>query len=194
MVLPIPALPIFRSEAQARILAWLLLYPEREAQVGRLTEVADVAQPNVLREVNRLVTSGLLAERRVGRSRLIRANTDSPYFEPLVAILSRAYGPAIIVPEVLREVPGVERVIMIGSWAERYLGKPGPPPRDVDVVVIGETDRRALRRATSDLAERIGLPVQLMPVPEPEWDQSTSGFVETVKLRPYAELKLDGAA
>jgi hypothetical protein len=63
----------------------------------------------VLREVNRLVEAGLLRERRAGNTRLVAANTTSPYYEPLVQILGRAYGPASAVLDELAGVEGVER-------------------------------------------------------------------------------------
>jgi DNA-binding transcriptional ArsR family regulator len=182
---PAALLPIFRSEAQARILAWLLLDASRELPIAHLSGVAGVAQPNTLREVNRLVEAELLAERRAGNTRLVRANPDSPYFEPLVAILSRSYGPASVVPAVLGDLPGVERVVLIGSWAERFLGTPGPPPRDVDVVVVGQPDRRRLRAANRVLEERLGQPVQLTAVSDQEWKDASTGFAQTAKERPH---------
>jgi predicted nucleotidyltransferase len=178
-------MPIFRSDAQARILAWLLLAPDREQPIASLASVAGVAQPNTLREVNRLVAAGLLRERRAGNTRLVAADTASPYYEPLVQILGRAYGPAQVVPDVLAEVPGIDRAVIVGSWARRFHGEPGPPPRDVDVVVIGMPDRRALRRANARLEDRLGIPVQLTVVSPEEWDQHDSGFLQDVQSRPH---------
>jgi predicted nucleotidyltransferase len=178
-------MPIFRSDAQGRVLAWLLLAPEREQPIASLVPIAGVAQPNVLREVNRLVQAGLLRDRRAGHTRLVSANTASPYFEPLVQILGRAYGPALVVPEELAGVEGIERAMIVGSWARRFEGEPGPPPNDVDVVVVGGPDRRALRRANARLEERLGVPVQLTPVTSEEWDESDSGFLREVRQRPH---------
>lgn len=184
-----PALsPIFRSDAQARILAWLLLAPDREQPISSLAPVAGVAQPNALREVNRLVQSGLLRERRAGNTRLVAANTESPYFEPLVQILGLAYGPGHTVPEELADVPGIDRVVIVGSWAQRFYGEPGPPPRDVDVVVIGAPDSRALRRANARLEEKLGVPVQLTVVSPEEWEQQSSGFIQDVRSHPQHEV------
>lgn len=181
-------LPIFRSEAQARILAWLLLAPEREQPIASLAPVAGVAQPNTLREVNRLVQSGLLRERRAGNTRLVAANRASPFYEPLVQILGRAYGPAHAIPEELADVPGIDRAVIVGSWAQRFHGEPGPPPRDVDVVVVGTPDRRALRRANARLEDTLGVPVQLTVVPPEEWEEQTSGFVQDVRSRPHLQV------
>ncbi|ADB29247.1 DNA polymerase, beta domain protein region [Kribbella flavida DSM 17836] len=180
-----PLLPIFRSDAQARILSWLLLVPEREQPIATLVPVAGVAQSNVLREVNRLVSAGLLTERRAGPTRLVSANRSSPYFEPLVQLLGRAFGPASLVPEELEQVPGVERAVIAGSWARRFHGEPGPPPNDVDVVVVGEPDRRRLRRANARLEERLGTPVQVTVVTSEEWDSQSSGFLQEVRTRPH---------
>jgi predicted nucleotidyltransferase len=186
VVNPAPALmPIFRSEAQARILAWLLLAPEREQPIASLVPIAGVAQPNILREVNRLVEAGLLRERRAGHTRLVAANTSSPYYQPLVQILGRAYGPAQAVPEELTDVPGIDRAVVVGSWAQRFQGEPGPPPNDVDVVVVGAPDRRALRRANARLEERLGVPVQITVVTPKEWDEKSSGFLADVQQRPH---------
>ncbi|WP_344163213.1 hypothetical protein [Kribbella yunnanensis] len=178
-------MPIFRSEAQARILAWLFLVPDREQPIATLEPVAGVAQPNTLREVNRLVEGGLLRERRAGNARLVSANTASPYFEPLVQILGRAYGPAVVVPRELSKVPGIELAFIIGSWARRYHGEPGPPPNDVDVIVVGAPQPRALRRANAQLEEQLGVPVQLTVITSQEWVGRTTTFIQTVQNNPY---------
>ena len=52
---PAPALlPVFRSDAQARILAALLLDTSRELSIADLAGLAGIRPPNALREVNRL--------------------------------------------------------------------------------------------------------------------------------------------
>ncbi|TDD55055.1 ArsR family transcriptional regulator [Kribbella antibiotica] len=182
---PSALMPIFRSEAQARILAWLLLVPDREQAIATLAPIAGVVQSNTLREVNRLVEGGLLRERRAGNTRLVAANTSSPYFEPLVQILGRAYGPAVVVPQALSEISGIKLAVIIGSWARRYHGEPGPPPNDVDVIVVGEPQPRALRRVNAQLEEQLGVPVQLTAVTSEEWVGRTTGFIQTVQSNPY---------
>jgi len=189
---PAALLPIFRSEAQGRILAWLLLNPDREQPIASLAPIAGVAQPNTLREVNRLVQAGILRERRAGNTRLVSANTDSPYYGPLVQILGRAYGPAHLVPEELATVSGIDYAFIVGSWAERFHGVPGPPPRDVDVVVVGAPDLRELRRANARLEERLGVPVQITVVKPAEWEEQTSGFIRDVRSRPHLQILGEG--
>lgn len=183
-------LPIFRSDSQARILAWFLLHTDREAPAASLADVADVHQTTALREVSRLVVSGLLKERRVGHVRLISANTSSPYFSPLVQILARSFGPLQVVAEELSGVAGIEHVEIVGSWAARFLGHPGSQPRDLDVVVVGTPSGRDLRRATSRMEERTQLPVHVTTIPADEWASGASGFVLDVRGRPSVPIEL----
>ena len=48
-----------------------------------LAKRAGLAYPTAHREVARLVDAGILSERQVGRTRLIRANVECPLVDPL---------------------------------------------------------------------------------------------------------------
>jgi DNA-binding transcriptional ArsR family regulator len=184
-VMPPPLLPIFRSEVQVKILSWLLLHPEREESITSLAERLEVPWATVQRELGRLIGAGVLAERILGRARLLSANTESPYYHALSQIIGYAFGPAVLVAEAFDGVPGITKVMIIGSWAERYLGTPGPPPRDVDVVVVGDPARRLVRRLNEELEARLGRPVQITVTPTAEWREAKTGFVREVLARPY---------
>ncbi|GIH68655.1 hypothetical protein Mth01_09080 [Sphaerimonospora thailandensis] len=183
--MPPPLLPIFRSEAQVRVLAWVLLHPGEEESITALADRLSLPWLTVQREAGRLVQAGVLAERVVGRARLLSANTESPYYAALSQLVGYAFGPAMVIAEAFDGLPGVEQVLIIGSWAERFLNRPGPPPRDVDVVVVGEHSRRELRRLNEELEERLGRPVQLTVIPLGEWQEAETGFVREVLARPH---------
>jgi hypothetical protein len=89
------------------------------------------------RELQRLEGSGLLVGRAVGRSRLLRANTAHRAFEPLARLLLVTFGPHVVIAEEFASLPGVTHVVIYGSWAARYAGIDGPPPADVDVLLVG---------------------------------------------------------
>ncbi|KSW18567.1 winged helix-turn-helix domain-containing protein [Cellulomonas sp. B6] len=177
-------LPIFRTPAQGAILATLLLEPGREASIADLARRAGVAAPNALREVNKLINAGVLQDRRVGRSRLVSANKMSPFVEPLTQILSRTHGPVRVTRDALADLPGVELAVIIGSWAARALGHGGHPPRDLDVIVVGDPPTRQLRRINAHLEEALAMPVQITVVPPADWREGRAGFIQAVKERP----------
>ena len=131
--------PIFRSDGQARLLSTLLLTGE-ELSITDLAKRAGLAYPTAHREVARLVDAGILSERQVGRTRLIRANGESPLVDPLREILTVATGPVVILAEELARIDGIESAFLYGSFAARMLGDAGPAPHDIDVIVLGEPD------------------------------------------------------
>ena len=75
-----PLLPILRSQQQAQILALLLGDPDLELSLTEISQRTGAPHPSVHREVQRAEQAGLVTSRKVGNTRLVRANTDSPYY------------------------------------------------------------------------------------------------------------------
>jgi predicted nucleotidyltransferase len=182
---PPPLLPILRSQQQAELLALLLGDPELELSVTDLSARTGIPYASAHREVERAEAAGLLVSRRVGRSRLIRADTSSPYFVGLADVLTKAFGVPHVLASALRGLPGVEQVLLFGSWAARFHGEDGPRPvGDIDVLVLGDPDPDALYAALSGVETRLGRPVQVT-VRSPRWlETGTGAFHDTVMGRP----------
>jgi DNA-binding transcriptional ArsR family regulator len=143
-------LPILRSQQQAEILALLLGEPDLELSLTEIAARVGVPHPSVYREVQRAEQAGLVTSRKVGNTRLVRANTASPYYAGLAEVLTRAFGVPAVLAEVLRDVSGIAAVYVYGSWAARYEGQTGQRPvGDIDVLVLGEPDRDQLYAALS---------------------------------------------
>jgi len=71
-VQPPALLPILRSRVQGDVLAAVYLSPDREFTVTDLSRMAGATFKSTAQEVERLVTAGLLADRRAGNLRLVR--------------------------------------------------------------------------------------------------------------------------
>lgn len=72
----------------------------------------------------------------------MRANTAHPAAAALTQLLQLTFGPRVVIAEEFA-MPGAERVVIFGSWAARYAGQAGPPPHDIDVLVLDTHDRGA---------------------------------------------------
>jgi hypothetical protein len=185
-------LPLLRSRVTGALLALLYLHPDRDYS---LTEAGKAigASPKVMStESDRLVTSGLVREVRRGQSRLIRAETDSPVSRPLTDLLAVTYGPLPVLGDLLSGVAGVEQAFIYGSWAARYLGEPGPVPRDVDVLVIGSADQDDLYDTARQAESRLGREVNISAVSPLYWQapDPADSFMRHVRERPLVELEL----
>src|SRR5665811_1511553 len=153
-----PALmPIFRSQHQAALLAWLLLHPEHEYTLTELAKKLDVPLTTLQREAQRLVVAGILQDRTLGRARLLRANLSNRAAAPLTQLLQVTFGPETVIGEEF-DLTNAEQVLIDGSWADRYHGTPGPPPNDVDVLVVGDLDRADVYDAAAVSYTHLTLP------------------------------------
>jgi predicted nucleotidyltransferase len=184
-------LPILRSEQQAELLALLLGDEELELSLTDLAARLGMAFASVHREVERAEGAGLLESRKVGNTRLVRANTRSPYYAGLADVLTRAFGVPAVVAQALLDVPGITAAYVFGSWAARFSGEPGKGPvNDVDVLVLGEPDREALYERIHKAEQRLGRPVQVTIRPA-DWLQAGEGsFHATVTGRPLVPIDL----
>lgn len=192
---PPPALlPLLRSRVQGDVLALLYLSPADERSVSEVARLVGASVKAVHQEVSRLVEAGLLTDRRLGTSRLVRASQDSPLFRPLTDLLAVTYGPLPVLRDLLGSVPGVERAYVFGSWAARYDGEPGPVPVDVDVVVVGDADSDDLDDAAREAERLLHRQVNVRRIRTEVWEGDGDPFVRTVRSRPLVSLTDTGAA
>ena len=142
------------------------------------------------READRLEAAGLLTSLRVGNTRIVRPDLDSPIHAELAALLAKAFGPAPLLEAALARLRGVQQAFIFGSWARRFHGEPGPLPRDVDVLVVGEVDPDDLYHAAQEVEEALGLEVNPILVGPGDWEHP-SGVVARVREQPVVELVID---
>jgi hypothetical protein len=123
---PTPSLlPIFRSQQQAELLALVLGDATIEHSLAEVTERTGIPYASVHREVERAQAAGLLTSRLVGRTRLVRADVSSPYFDGLSDVLVKAFGVPWVIGQALGAVVGIEAAYIYGSWAARFSGVEG---------------------------------------------------------------------
>jgi DNA-binding transcriptional ArsR family regulator len=189
---PSPALlPILRSQQQGEILALLLGDPDLELSLTEIAERTGTPYPSVHREIERAEQAGLVTTRKVGNTRLVRADTASPYYAGLSDVLTRAFGVPAVIAQVLQRVTGISGAYIYGSWAARHAGQPGQRPvGDIDVLVLGTPDRDQLFAALSAAESRLGRPVQAT-IRDADWlDGGSGSFHDTVTSRPVLKLPL----
>jgi DNA-binding Lrp family transcriptional regulator len=186
--------PLFRTAGQAAILAEVLL-PDTSVGLSELAERTGLPRSSAHREVKRLAEAGLLKVETVGREWQIKPNPDSPLTAPVRQILAVAFGPVPLLTKHLSAIDGVETAFVFGSFAARASGVPGPAPNDIDVLVIGEPDARAVYAACRAVSDEVARPVNATIMTSAEWDEAVqrkSAFAVDVSSHPT--LPLIGAA
>ena len=180
--------PILRSDAQGRILARVLIDPEKSHSLSDLVDSTDTSMPTVLREVLRAEEAGILITEKIGPIRQVCARVDHPLYDAVRRIILATYGPPTVVAEEFANLEGAEAVLLIGSWAARYLGEAGRSPNDIVVLVIGDADRDLADGAAARAEERIGMPVQATVRALSQWKTERGSFIQEVKSRPLVVI------
>jgi len=161
-----------------------LLQPELSQSLTDLARRLNADVGTVQREVTRLERAGIVKTHRVGNTRLVTANTASPVYRPLAELVLHAFGPAQVVAEEFSGIRGASEVHIFGSWAARYQGKEGPPPADLDVLVLGSPDREQVYEAALRAEHRLGREVNATIRSKSVWEAAREGFVRQVRSSP----------
>jgi DNA-binding transcriptional ArsR family regulator len=185
-----PLLPIFRSQVQADLLAALLLHPDGEYTVAELARRLDVPVSTLHREAQRLEEAELITGRAVGRARLLRVNTGNRLIGPLTQLLLATFGPHLVIEEEFGQL-NADEILIYGSWAARYLGEPGPPPNDIDVLVVGHPNRADVYDAADRAQQRLGIPVNPKITSPARWSAADDPFIREVRATPTVTLHGD---
>jgi hypothetical protein len=188
-----PLLPVFRSRLQGELLALVLGDPGAEWTTEELSLRTGHPRHTVANELRRLEEAGLFTARMIGRSKLVRANAENPYYEPLSRLALMSFGPPQVIREEFGTIDHTEQLFIFGSWAARYAGEQGPAPHDVDVLIIGAPDRDEVYEAARRAQERLGREVNTTVRKAEQWHGAQDGFARQLRSSPLVEIPLAGS-
>lgn len=180
--------PFLRSDAQGAILAETMLDPAVELSFAAVARRAGVLPAVAHRELTRLVEADVLCDRRDGNNRLVRANTEHPLWSLMSQLVIETYGPVPVLRSLLADTSGVIESYLYGSWAARRAGRPGPPPRDLDVLVVGTASRTDLLDVAEAASATLHTEVNVHRTSAEAWAAKTDPFLATVASRPKVQL------
>ena len=117
---------------------------------------------------------------------MVQANPNNRLVEPLAEVLFLSWGPLQVVADEFSSLDGAERVLIFGSWAARYLQRPGPPPGDVDVLVVGGPTRESVYDAADRAERRLGMPVNPVIRAADAWRDAVDPLIQQIQSGPFA--------
>ncbi len=115
---------------------------------------------------------------------MVQANSGNRLVEPLAELLFLSWGPLQVIADEFVELDGAERVLIFGSWAARYLQSHGPPPHDLDVLVVGQPTRAAVYDAADRAQQRLGMPVNPVIRTGTAWHEAADPLVQQIQSGP----------
>jgi DNA-binding transcriptional ArsR family regulator len=182
---------LFRSEQQLHLLAVLFADATEPLSIGELAQRAGVAQSTASREIARLAEYGLVETHSIGRNTFVSANWSLPWAPALRSMLVQTVGIIGRVAAALDPIHGVDAAFIYGSWAARYEGEAGSPPRDIDILVVGTASLRSVRGALRELERELRLDINPVVIEPARWHaKKPESFVAQLRHRPLVEVPL----
>lgn len=173
-----------------KVLALFFLRPEESWTLSEVIRYAEIGSGAVQREVARLAEAGLLEVAPRGRQKEYRANTGSPVFDELSALVRKTLGPVELVRAAVAELgDDLDVALIYGSVAKGS----DRADSDIDLLLISDTlTMESVFGALMSVEEQIGRKVSPTLY---TWDefrrrlQKKNAFVSKVLKGTYIVLR-----
>jgi predicted nucleotidyltransferase len=124
------------TKTQQRVLGLLYGKPGQRLYTNEIVRRADMGRGTVSRELDKLVSAGLLLMDREGNQHYYRANPDNPVYKELVDIVRKTFGLADVVRVALLPIiDQIDVAFIYGSVAR----KEDVASSDIDLLVITDS-------------------------------------------------------
>jgi len=123
------------TKTQQKVLRLLFGMPDKSFYTNEIMRWASMGRGTVGRELDKLVSAGLLTATREGNQNYYQANSKSPIYTELVSIVKKTFGVADEIRDVVKIFDdNIELAFIYGSIAKGTESKSS----DIDLMLIGK--------------------------------------------------------
>lgn len=123
------------TKTQQRVLGLLYGKPDKSFYTNEIVRWADMGRGTIRRELERLVSAGLLTIYHEGNQHHYQANSDSPIYSELLGIVRKTFGVADVIRDALKFFDEqIQYAFVYGSVAKSTDAKTS----DIDLMLVGE--------------------------------------------------------
>ncbi|BFO53205.1 hypothetical protein AVXHC19_00080 [Acidovorax sacchari] len=179
---------LFPNQYRRKVLALLLMQPDRKMHLRELARQTQAAPGTLKKELDALCHVGLLTSERVGNQVQFQANTGHPVFAELQALIRKTTGLADVLRQALQRLGDqVTLAFVFGSMASgsAHAGS------DVDLLVVGSASFAQVVEATYAAQAQLGREINPKVMTPAEWArQRAEGhpFVQELLAKPRIVL------
>ena len=123
------------TKTQQKVLALLFAKPDERFYTNEIMRWAAIGRGTVSRELNRLVSAGVLTSTKEGNQIHYQANPICPIYEELTSIVRKTFGVSDVLRQALRPIENkIELAFIYGSIAKGGNVKSS----DIDLLLVGQ--------------------------------------------------------
>jgi predicted nucleotidyltransferase len=123
------------TKTQQRVLGLLYGTPDKSFYANEIMRWADMGRGTIRRELDRLVSAGILSVTPEGNQNHYQAKQDNPVYTELLGIVRKTFGVADVIRQALKPLNALIKLAFIyGSIAKSTDARTS----DIDLMLIGE--------------------------------------------------------
>lgn len=154
------------SKTKRRLLALLLLNPDKQYYLVEIARLTGVSQGTLHREIKPLVNDGILLSEKRSNQTFYSANKVSPIYEELRSILFKAYAVGEVIAGALKS----DKNKIAAAFVYGSVAKGNDTARsDIDLFCVGDITFGDLSAALSGPEEALGRPINIYSMTSSEF-------------------------
>ena len=168
-----------KSKITKVLLNYFFLNPEESLFVNEIARKLDMDKRNLVKKLKELEEEGILLSETRGNQKIYSINRSYPLYEEYRKIVFKTIGIEIKLKSMLKQVKGIEKVYLFGSYAKDAM----ETHSDVDLLVVGDHKIMELQKELSKLQKEIGREINVVNMDKKEFrkrKKEKDPFIEAV--------------
>lgn len=168
-----------RSKITKVLLNYFFLNPEESLFVNEISRKLDLDKRNLVKKLKELEEAGIMVSETSGNQKIYSMNRLYPLYEEYRKIVFKTIGIESKLKSMLKQVMGIEKVYLFGSYAKDAM----EVHSDIDLLVIGDHSIMDLQKEISKLQKETGREINVINMDRKEFEnrkKKKDFFIETV--------------
>ncbi len=154
-----------KSQVTRKVLGFFVLNPQETLYVNELSRKLALDKRNLVKKLHELEKDGILRCEIRGNLRLYGVNPEFPLYQEYRRIVLKTVGVEEQLRKIMTETPGIKEAYIYGSYAQDALSAHS----DLDLLVVGDHEIKALQRKINLLQREIGREINSVNISEAEF-------------------------
>lgn len=175
-----------RSTITQEVLSFFFAHEEASLYVNELARRLGLDSGNLTRKLIELEKEGLLRSELKGHQKYYSLNPTFPLLNEYKQIVLKTVGLERKLSEALKELPGIKRAFLFGSYAENKMDTFS----DIDLMVIGDHSSLELQKRMSELQKKMNRDINVINLTEQEFKnrKKSDPLIKSVLSKPKISL------
>ena len=170
-----------KSKITRSVLGYFMLHEKAELYVNEMARRFSLDDGNLARKLKELEQEGILKSRLRGKERYYSLNSSFPLLKEYKRIILKTVGFEGTLSNALKQLKGVEKAYIFGSYAEDKMDVAS----DVDLIVVGNHSTVELQKKISEVQKSVDREINVISMGSYEYQKKMKRdpFLKSVHLK-----------